>query len=475
MQSLSRLVVLSLVLFLGIVTGIPSPVQHRRELRPRLSKGSTIFGPESPNFGNATQRFSLLSPPEIQVVVIPARESDVSEIVKYCVENGIEFLAYNRGHGSTTSLGKFKGLEIDMQYLNGITIAADKKSAVLQGGTYNDQVMRALWKEGYVATTGSTDCPGVLGPGLGGGHGRLEGLYGLVSDNFLRLNVVLSDGSAIEINATSHPDLFWALQGASHNFALVTSVKMKIYPCEVDTWHYHSYWWTGDKLEQVFAAINKFHKSDNNTTLPRMGVNAGAVLMNSISRTKASLFWSFTSAGSAAEAEKLLEPFGAIENVGEESGDMIDASHGGCASATYATSSILMKDYNDWAGRYPELESVSCYFYEGYATKAVQAVDQASTAYPHRDEIHLVYFSTAVPDDSGLLDSALDWAKATWDIWVAGSDPVEPKIYVNYAKGHDYETKEAVYGYEPWRLARLRRLKAKYDPHNRFRYYVPII
>lgn len=85
------------------------------------------------------------------------------------------------------------------------------------------------------------------------------------------------------------------------------------------------------------------------------------------------------------------------------------------------------------------------------------------------------YFSTAVPDGSGLVDTALDWAKATWDIWVAGEDPKEPKIYVNYAKGHSYETNKAVYGYEAWRLKKLRGLKAKYDPHNRFRYYVPLV
>lgn len=131
----------------------------------------------------------------------------------------------------------------------------------------------------------------MLGPGLGGGHGRYEGLYGLVSDSFIHLNVVLADGSAIGVNATSHPDLFWALQGAGHNFAVVTSVRMKIYPRKVSTWNYHSYYWTGDKLEQVFEALNKFHTSDHGTTPPLMGVNAGAVLMNSsISTTNVCLF-----------------------------------------------------------------------------------------------------------------------------------------------------------------------------------------
>lgn len=44
--------------------------------------------------------------------------------------------------------------------------------------------------------------------------------------------------------------------------------------------------------------------------------------------------------------------------------------------------------------------------------------------------------------------------------------------YVNYAHGD--EPLEAVYGYEPWRLARLRKLKKRYDPDFKFRFYNPI-
>ena len=44
--------------------------------------------------------------------------------------------------------------------------------------------------------------------------------------------------------------------------------------------------------------------------------------------------------------------------------------------------------------------------------------------------------------------------------------------YVNYAFGD--ETQEEVYGYEPWRLERLRALKKKYDPLGGFNFYEPI-
>lgn len=72
----------------------------------------------------------------------------------------------------------------------------------------------------------------MLGAALGGGHGRYEGLYGLAQDNIVHYNAVLADGTEIDVNEISHPDLFYALKGAGYNFAIVTSVVEKIYPRE---------------------------------------------------------------------------------------------------------------------------------------------------------------------------------------------------------------------------------------------------
>lgn len=79
---------------------------------------------------------------------------------------------------------------------------------------------------------------------------------------------------------------------------------------------------------------------------------------------------------------------------------------------------------------------------------------------------------TAVPEGSDLKEPAETWAKEAFELWREG---LPPQTYVNYASGQPYETVESIYGYEPWRLDRLRKLKAKYDPHNSFRFYSPIV
>lgn len=75
--------------------------------------------------------------------------------------------------------------------------------------------------------------------------------------------------------------------------------------------------------------------------------------------------------------------------------------------------------------------------------------------------------------NSTLDNVAIDWVTENQKFWNEGQPTRKPTAYVNYASGR--ESLEAMYGYEPWRLERLRKLKAKYDPEGRFSYYNPIV
>jgi hypothetical protein len=59
----------------------------------------------------------------------------------------------NRAHGLTATLGKFSGMQIDMNLLRDITIQRGGKTAIFQGGTYDGQVIDYLWDKGYVTST----------------------------------------------------------------------------------------------------------------------------------------------------------------------------------------------------------------------------------------------------------------------------------------------------------------------------------
>ncbi|KAI0154644.1 FAD-binding domain-containing protein [Xylariaceae sp. FL1272] len=499
MVSFNLCVVLSwLVGFQALVAGLPShrsapyyfkrhvetprdinPLNVQTQLGPLLSSGAIIFGPSSPLYANATERYDRYVKPDIQVVVQPATEDDVAKIVKFCNANGIEFLARNRGHGSTSTLTAFSGLEIDLKLLQNVDINEKTQTAVLQGGTYAGPLIGKLWDRGYVT-----------------GHGRLEGEYGLIADGILQYNVVLADGSHVKVDSTHHQDLLWGLKGAGHNFGIVTSYEVKIHPVAYKTWHYHNYTWTGDKLEKVFTEMNKVHTADHGTTPVKLSYAGGTFLMDpSISTTDPVLAFTFAYHGPADEAEALLAPFNAIPSVHEEVGDVsyVDLANiqgtnegsAGCNGGPLVTGSNFLVDYNITTERqiynqfkqnvakYPGIGNGVAIVHEGYSDKAVQAIPADSTAYPHRHLNHLVVFLGAVLDDK--LEQAIrQWAKQVHDLWTSGKANRKPEIYANYATGESYESVNSIYGYEPWRLARLRGLKAKYDPKNRFRHYVPL-
>ena len=58
-----------------------SAITVQSELGPQLSNTSLIFGPDNVLFPNATERWNTLDTPDVQLVVQPAAESDISKIV----------------------------------------------------------------------------------------------------------------------------------------------------------------------------------------------------------------------------------------------------------------------------------------------------------------------------------------------------------------------------------------------------------
>lgn len=111
-----------------------------------------------------------------------------------------------------------------------------------------------------VSVTGTCECVSYMGPALGGGHGWLQGHHGLISDQWVSLRVVLADGSIQTINKNS--DLWWAMNGAGHNFAIVTSATIKIFDIVHSDWAVETFIFSGEKVEEVYAAANEHLGND---------------------------------------------------------------------------------------------------------------------------------------------------------------------------------------------------------------------
>lgn len=125
-----------------------------------------------------------------------------------------------------------------------------------------------------------------MGPSLGGGHGWLQGQYGNIADQFISMDVVLADGTSKTIDKNS--DLWWAMKGAGHNFAIVTSVTSKIHDVKHRDWAIETLIFTSDKVEHVYSAANKhlLRKQAKGVINWSYWVNNPSADPNNVSRTK---------------------------------------------------------------------------------------------------------------------------------------------------------------------------------------------
>lgn len=139
--------------------------------------------------------------------------------------------------------------------------------------------------------------------------------------------------------------------------------------------------------------------------------------------------------------------------------------------ATLAYNTTALRAAFDMFAAYPSWLNNSIVLLEGYSTAAYRTVPAASTAYPDRfNNLLLSPFMIYFPG-TGSEHEAEKIGESLRKVLLEGSG-APLYAYVNYARGS--ESLEAVYGYEEWRLKRLRALKRDWDPNGRFNFFIPI-
>lgn len=177
--------------------------------------------------------------------------------MKFANTKGLPFLAWNSAHGAITTLGNMtNGIEIYLNQLSGVELSEDLSTVTVLGGTKSKLVRDTVWAAGKQVVTGACECVGYLGPGLGGGHGFLQGRHGLIGDSFESMNIVLANGTLTTIDSDS--ELWWAMNGAGHNFGVVTSVTSKIFDIVSPLWAFTSMTFKGELVAELYDNVNKY-------------------------------------------------------------------------------------------------------------------------------------------------------------------------------------------------------------------------
>ena len=177
-------------------------------------------------------------------------EADVAAALAFAADAGLPLAPRSGGHDfagrSTTT-----GFVLDLAPLDRVEYADGV--ATIGAGARLGAVYDALEPDGVTLPAGCGPEVGIAGLTLGGGFGVLGRRHGLLADALVGARATLADGRVVDCDATTEPDLFWALRGAGGaRVAVVTSLTFRTVPAP-ETTSFHLVWPFAQAAEILLA------------------------------------------------------------------------------------------------------------------------------------------------------------------------------------------------------------------------------
>lgn len=453
-------------------------------LRSRL-KGRLLL-PNSPSFVDSATPFDTFFDFGPPVAIVEAKsDADVVAGIDYARTTKTPIAVRSGGHNyagySTTD-----GLLISVAQLNKIKVDAGTQHVTVGAGTLLGDLYAALAAQGQMVPAGTCPTVGVAGHVYGGGFGLHARKYGLLADNLVSVRVALANGRLVTASPSTSADLFWAIRGGGGgNLGYATSFTFRTHPVGALSAFKFEYPWTQGR--QAFSAWQGMIPSTPD------GLTMGSALLNNGVGTSnpgamgVQVFGVYH--GPADELQGILEPLTRLAGPPAAS-TLKDMSFmeqvlffGNCESLEqcktrmhldfYAKSAYVKQPYGpaaveqlfaaveQWPGtqRNCMIESFS---YGG----AVNSVPSNATAFPHRDQLfcsqQAAYFGPS--ELAASKAAAVDWLNGLHQTLAPyGSGGA----FINYIDADQQGWQQAYYGSN---LAKLKKVRRRYDPDGLFRF-----
>jgi FAD/FMN-containing dehydrogenase len=198
---------------------------------PRLrdSFDGRVTAPDDAGYDQARKVFYGKYDRRPAAIVRPADAAEVAQVVTLAADSGLELAVRSGGHslaGHSVSEG---GIVLDLSEMTALDLDLEGRTAWAQTGLTAGAYTTAVGAHGLATGFGDTASVGIGGLTLGGGVGFLVRRHGLTIDNLLAAEVVTADGRALQVDAETHPDLFWAIRGGGGNFGVATRFRYRLH------------------------------------------------------------------------------------------------------------------------------------------------------------------------------------------------------------------------------------------------------
>ncbi|SEP28291.1 FAD-binding oxidoreductase [Trujillonella endophytica] len=154
--------------------------------------------------------------------------TDVAAAVRFAVAHGLPVAVQATGHGPVRNAAG--AVMITTRRMQGVVVDPVRRTARVQAGVRWAAVLEAAAEHGLTGLCGSSSDVGVVGYTLGGGMGSLGRRFGFAADHVHAVEMVTADGVLRRVDASSDPELFWAVRGGKGSLGVVTAIEIDLVP-----------------------------------------------------------------------------------------------------------------------------------------------------------------------------------------------------------------------------------------------------
>lgn len=496
------------VLTAGVIGGCSSPGSPRAAVKATTTStgrdgappdwqtlaGSlrgTLLQPGDAGYPAAGHLYNSLYTPDAAAIAQCESASDVQRCIAFARAHDVEVAARSGGH-SYAGYSSCPGLVIDVSQLQGISTGAATSQghpiATVGAGATLIDVYSQLAAQGLLLPGGSCPTVGIAGLALGGGIGVFSRAYGMTCDQTMTVEIVTADGVLRQCGPGKDEDLYWASRGGGGgNFGVATSFGFQVHPIPEAITLFTLEWpwgaaaavldawlrWIPSTPDQMWANCQLFGSGNTGSGLIKVtGVFAGTVAACSAALSPLTVavgegttyrfvgpeeYLTATMIEAGCEGESVAQCAAPVQSPFRTKSSYIGEplppqAVSGIVSALSSLPATL-----PGAG--------SGVVFDGYGG-LINKIGPSETAFVHRDAIacaqYSITFPSASPDPSTM---------ATASAWLENLhqnfSTVTQGSYQNYIDPTLVGWQRAYYGAN---LARLRRVKQRYDPDDVFHF-----
>ncbi|KAG2142419.1 hypothetical protein DEU56DRAFT_911114 [Suillus clintonianus] len=455
--------------------GSRSLTETCKEIAASVSSASMVYDKVSVHYIKDISHWASSSSQIAECSFEPGTSLDVGIALQILGKTQTPFAVKGGGHASNPGFSSTMGVQIAMARFSDVKYDAPSQTATIGAGLVWDAVYAALEPHGVNVVGGRASGVGVAGFTLGGGYSWLTNQYGLTIDTVQSFELVIPNGTVLNVSAASDPDLFFGLKGGLNNFGIVTRFTLKTFP-QSKVWG-GLIMYTASVMNLVNQATANFAA---NITDPKAQIITTYNHIFGVPGVFELVFYDGPSPPEGIFDEFLAIPY-LFKDVSTRSFlSLVQASHSNASSGSRAIfNTISVLDYS-----VSFLESIvneSMFWGQSLAHSGAWLISYdvepfipsifghsttPSAHPPSRDRGLLplnIYFAWAFPTSDGIMQQAVrDSAAHLRQLAIAeGQDVADAAVYSNYAI---FDTPlSSIYGDN---LPRLHAIKAAVDPTN---------